>query len=129
MRVTQIEVLVHTRTPNPDPIRDALQSLPGAGAVETIVHTDDGLTGRGDASFGRIAGGPAALASVIEQILAPIVIGRDPIQVRAIHEELLRFGIAHDWAVYDGDHVNHIAERFDEVVLPFFAKHLDTGGE
>ena len=42
-----------------------------------------------------------------------------------IHEELEKFGIAHDWAIYDGDHVNRIAQRFDEVVLPFFAKHLD----
>jgi enterochelin esterase-like enzyme len=46
-----------------------------------------------------------------------------------IHEELLRFGVAHDWAVYDGNHVDKIAQRFDTVVLPFFAKHLDTGGE
>jgi enterochelin esterase-like enzyme len=46
-----------------------------------------------------------------------------------IHEELLRFGIEHDWAVYDGNHVDHIAQRFDEVVLPFMAKHLDTGGK
>jgi hypothetical protein len=44
----------------------------------------------------------------------------------AMHGELLRFGIAHEWAVYDGDHVNHIAQRFDQVVLPFFAKHLAT---
>lgn len=42
-----------------------------------------------------------------------------------IHEELLRFGIAHDWEVYDGDHVNRIGQRFDEVVLPFMAKHLE----
>lgn len=45
-----------------------------------------------------------------------------------IHEELVRFGIAHDWAIYDGDHVNRIGQRFDEVVLPFFAKHLDRPG-
>jgi L-alanine-DL-glutamate epimerase-like enolase superfamily enzyme len=90
MRVTQIDVLVHNRTPNPDPIRDALQSLPGAGSVETVVHTDDGLTGRGEAYFGRIAGGPVALASVIEQMLVPLVVGRDPTFVRAIHGELLR---------------------------------------
>jgi len=45
----------------------------------------------------------------------------------AIHEELTRFGIAHDWAVYDGDHVNRIGRRFDEVVLPFMARHLDKG--
>jgi enterochelin esterase-like enzyme len=42
-----------------------------------------------------------------------------------IHEELDGFGIAHEWAVYDGDHVNKIAQRFDEVVLPFFGKHLE----
>src|SRR5439155_6583109 len=42
------------------------------------------------AYFGRIADGPAALGSLIEQVLVPIVVGRDPMRVRAIHEELLR---------------------------------------
>jgi L-alanine-DL-glutamate epimerase-like enolase superfamily enzyme len=90
MRVTQIEVRVRSRPPSPDPIRDALQTLPGAGSVETLVHTDEGLTGRGDAYFGRVAGGPAALGSVIEQVLVPMVVGRDPALVRAIHDDLLR---------------------------------------
>jgi enterochelin esterase-like enzyme len=44
-----------------------------------------------------------------------------------IHQELEKFGIAHEWAIYDGDHVNRIGQRFDDVVLPFFAKHLDMG--
>jgi enterochelin esterase-like enzyme len=44
-----------------------------------------------------------------------------------IHQELEGLGVAHEWAVYDGDHVNKIAQRFDEVVLPFFAKHLEMG--
>ncbi|WP_250893864.1 alpha/beta hydrolase [Croceibacterium selenioxidans] len=43
----------------------------------------------------------------------------------AIHQELEKFGIAHDWAVYEGDHVSKIGQRFADVVLPFFAKHLD----
>jgi enterochelin esterase-like enzyme len=42
----------------------------------------------------------------------------------AIHEMLDKQGIANTWATYDGTHTNHIAERFDEVVLPFFAQHL-----
>jgi len=46
-----------------------------------------------------------------------------------IHQELGKFGIAHEWAIYDGDHVNRIAERFRDVVLPFMAGHLDSGGE
>ena len=42
-----------------------------------------------------------------------------------IHQELEKFGIAHEWAIYEGDHVSKIGERFAGVVLPFFAKHLD----
>jgi enterochelin esterase-like enzyme len=42
-----------------------------------------------------------------------------------IHEELARFGIEHEWAVYEGTHTDKIGQRFSEVVLPFFAKHLD----
>ncbi|OYW47051.1 MAG: hypothetical protein B7Z33_01445 [Sphingomonadales bacterium 12-68-11] len=41
-----------------------------------------------------------------------------------IHEELDRFGIAHEWAVYPGTHTDKIGERFSDVVLPFFARHL-----
>jgi S-formylglutathione hydrolase FrmB len=41
-----------------------------------------------------------------------------------IHETLTRFGIAHDWAIYVGDHGNRVKERFRTHVLPFFTKHL-----
>jgi len=43
-----------------------------------------------------------------------------------IHEELDKFGIEHVWQTYEGTHTDKIGQRFDEVVLPFFAKHLDT---
>lgn len=42
----------------------------------------------------------------------------------AMHEQLDKFGIANEWATYPGNHFNHIGARFDQVVLPFFAKHL-----
>jgi enterochelin esterase-like enzyme len=42
-----------------------------------------------------------------------------------IHEELDKFGIAHEWAVYEGTHTDKIGQRFADVVLPFFARHLD----
>jgi enterochelin esterase-like enzyme len=42
-----------------------------------------------------------------------------------IHQELEKFGIEHEWAVYPGTHTDKIGERFSSVVLPFFAKHLD----
>ncbi|MEO6151542.1 MAG: esterase, partial [Croceibacterium sp.] len=42
----------------------------------------------------------------------------------AIHEELDRQGIVNQWATYEGTHTDKIAQRFDEVVLPFFARNL-----
>jgi len=95
MRVTRLEIAVHHRPPNPAPIRDALQSLPGAGSVRVTVHTDTTLhgapvTGTGEVGFGRIGGAPDALAAVIEHELAPIVIGTDPAYVRGTHRSLLR---------------------------------------
>lgn len=41
-----------------------------------------------------------------------------------MHRELERYGIAHDWEVYPGDHMNHIADRFTNRVMPFFGRHL-----
>jgi L-alanine-DL-glutamate epimerase-like enolase superfamily enzyme len=90
MKVTKVEAVAHTRPPNPNPVRDALQVLPGAGSVEVRVETDDGVAGRGDIYFGRIAGGPAALVTLIEQVLTPVVAGTDPAAVRATHEAMLR---------------------------------------
>lgn len=42
----------------------------------------------------------------------------------AMHEELERFGIRHDWTIYDGDHGNRIAQRYQDVVVPFFGRQL-----
>jgi len=42
-----------------------------------------------------------------------------------IHEELEGFGIEHVWETYEGTHTDKIGERFANVVLPFFAQHLD----
>lgn len=58
MKVTQIDVTVQRREPNSDPIRDALQSLPGAGSVRVVIHTDADVSGAGEVGFGRIAGAP-----------------------------------------------------------------------
>ena len=41
-----------------------------------------------------------------------------------MHEELAKFGIAHDWAVYGGTHVDKIGPRFNTVVLPWVAGHI-----
>lgn len=45
-----------------------------------------------------------------------------------IHQELEKFGIAHQWAVYEGTHTDKIGARFASVVLPFMAQYLDMDG-
>lgn len=90
MKVTDVEVTVHRSKPRQDPLRDALQSLPGAGSVRVVVRTDEGASGTADVGFGRIAGAPDALGALIEHELKPIVIGTDPAFVRGTHEAMLR---------------------------------------
>jgi hypothetical protein len=45
---------------------------------------------------------------------------------KALDEALTRFGVAHTYEVYDGDHVNKIGERLELKVLPFFSTHLSS---
>lgn len=47
----------------------------------------------------------------------------------AVHAELLKFGIKHDWELYEGDHGNRVSERLEKVVFPFFARHLTFAGK
>jgi enterochelin esterase-like enzyme len=42
-----------------------------------------------------------------------------------MHEELERFGVAHEWKVFEGDHGNRVHDRIRSELLPFFALHLD----
>ncbi|HTE19962.1 MAG TPA: mandelate racemase/muconate lactonizing enzyme family protein [Armatimonadota bacterium] len=90
MRIARVETQLHLRAPSPHPVRDALQTLPGSGRVDVLVHTDDGLVGRGDAAFGRMRGAPEVVQAIVDGMLAPLVEGRDPGNVRGIHEDLLR---------------------------------------
>ena len=43
---------------------------------------------------------------------------------QALHEAMTRFGVAHGYEEYDGDHTNRRAERVELKVLPFFSEHL-----
>jgi len=90
MRIAKVDVVITTRTPNPQPNRDALQSLPGSGAVKVIVETADGVQGTGSAFFGRIAGGPAALAALIEHELKPLLLNQELTLIRGLHQAMLR---------------------------------------
>ena len=42
----------------------------------------------------------------------------------ALHAALDRYGIAHRFAIYPGDHTSGVATRFQDHVLPFFSRSL-----
>jgi S-formylglutathione hydrolase FrmB len=44
---------------------------------------------------------------------------------KELDEALSRLGIVHTFEAYEGDHVNHIQDRLERSVLPFFSKNLD----
>lgn len=90
MKIENLEIAVSRREPNPNPIRDALQVLTGAGSVKVTVQTDEGVSGVGEVGFGRVAGAPDALAAIIEHELKPLIIDTDPALVRGTHEAMLR---------------------------------------
>jgi S-formylglutathione hydrolase FrmB len=48
--------------------------------------------------------------------------------VRSLHEILTNYGIPHGFEIYEGNHVNHVADRVAGKVLPFFAEHLAFDG-
>ncbi len=43
---------------------------------------------------------------------------------RLLVDRMKRFGIAHTFETYEGDHGNKVAERIEKNVLPFFSTHL-----
>lgn len=87
-RVAKIDVSVMEVKPDPDPQRDALQSLPGSGSVQVTVTSEDGVSGAGAISYGRIAGGPAALKAVIEKELVPVVENAELSQIRKTYQRM-----------------------------------------
>lgn len=89
MRINRVDIQIRRQPASPSLKRDALQSLPGSGSVRVEVTTDSGVTGVGDAGFGRIAGGPDALAALIEHELKPLILGQDPAYVRGLHQAML----------------------------------------
>lgn len=44
--------------------------------------------------------------------------------VRSLDQVLSAYGVAHEAAIYDGDHVSGIEQRLTDKVMPFFTRHL-----
>jgi L-alanine-DL-glutamate epimerase-like enolase superfamily enzyme len=75
------------------PVRDALQVLDTHGACRIEIETSEGIVGRSAITFGRLDAAPAILAHLVNDELAPHVVGKDPFLVRGIRDDL--------WALTD----------------------------
>lgn len=89
-KITKVEVTLHKNEPNPNPVKDAIQTLHGIGDVKVKVTSDDGISGEGDIYFGRIDKGLETLKAVVENELKPMVLGSELMYIRQIYEKMIR---------------------------------------
>ncbi|MCW3112310.1 MAG: esterase, partial [Segetibacter sp.] len=44
--------------------------------------------------------------------------------IRTLDKELNKYGIKHEFEIYDGNHINHVADRIEQKMLKFFSNNL-----
>jgi L-alanine-DL-glutamate epimerase-like enolase superfamily enzyme len=87
VKITQVKAVAQSR-PRLSPVRDALQSLDTNGECRVRIDTNDCVSGFASISFGRLDAAPGVLAHLINDELAPEVIGQDPFLIRGIRDLL-----------------------------------------
>jgi len=88
MRITRVETIV-LQFPSAKIIRDAIHAFGGdQGGLVVKLHTDDGPTGWGYIFFGMVKGAAATLKAIVDNLLAPAVLGQDPHAIRLIRRRL-----------------------------------------
>jgi L-alanine-DL-glutamate epimerase-like enolase superfamily enzyme len=87
VKITSVSATAESRR-RPNPIRDALQVLDTEGACHVTIDTSEGITGRSEIFFGRGESSAAILAHLINDELAPAVVGEDAFLIRAIRDKL-----------------------------------------
>lgn len=92
MKITRITAEAES-TRRARPVRDALQTLDTRGACRVTIETDEGICGRSSIGFGRLDAAPAVLAHLINDELAPAIVGQPAYLIRGIRDEL--------WALTD----------------------------
>jgi L-alanine-DL-glutamate epimerase-like enolase superfamily enzyme len=92
LKITRVTAVGESRR-RERPVRDALQVLDTHGTCTVTIETSEGISGQGSIGFGRLDAAPAILAHLINDELAPAVVGKDPFLVRGIRDDL--------WALTD----------------------------
>jgi L-alanine-DL-glutamate epimerase-like enolase superfamily enzyme len=87
LKITRVSATAESRR-RPNPIRDALQSLDTDGVCRIAIETSEGVTGRSTIFFGRGDRMSDILAHLINDELAPAVVGEDAFFIRGIRDKL-----------------------------------------
>jgi L-alanine-DL-glutamate epimerase-like enolase superfamily enzyme len=87
VKITKVTATAESRR-RPNPIRDAIQSLDTDGACRVVIETSEGVTGQSSIFFGRGERVPDILAHLINDELAPAVVGQDAFLIRGIRDKL-----------------------------------------
>ena len=81
MKITGVETIILKQEVK-GAVSDSLHTYDVGGNVITKVHTDEGITGHGLTYFGRIESGMETIRLIVERVLAPELIGKDPHFIR-----------------------------------------------
>ncbi|HWD82495.1 MAG TPA: mandelate racemase/muconate lactonizing enzyme family protein [Kribbella sp.] len=87
MKITGVHVEV-TSKPKAHPVRDAIQLLDRDGVTRVRIDTDEGVSGESTTYFGRVESSPAVLGKIVQEQLAPAIVGEDPAVIRGIRHKL-----------------------------------------
>ena len=90
MKITHLETELYIAPPPERPITDALRANRHPGRVFVKVHTDKGLVGSSSVGFSSIRGANQTLQTMLDEEVAPLLVERDPLAIRLIHEDLKR---------------------------------------
>ena len=85
-----LETELYIAPPPERPITDALRANRHPGRVHVKVYTDKGLVGSSSVGFSSIRGANQTLQTMLNEEVAPLLVGRDSLAIRLIHEDLKR---------------------------------------
>jgi len=89
MKITSVEThLVHCPIPEHDRVRSGAGLKLARQAAFVEIRTDEGLSGIGPCSFGSASLDLTAAASMIDNALAPILIGEDPHRIQYLWDKV-----------------------------------------
>src|SRR5215471_149729 len=87
LKITKVTATAESRR-RPNPIRDALQTLDTEGSCRVVIETSEAIIGRSTRFFGRGDRTPNILAHLINDELAPAVVGEDAFLIRGSRDKL-----------------------------------------